>query len=41
MGVAVLSLMNEPGIEAIDSALNAPLSAYKHLKEKSVFWNSQ
>jgi geranylgeranyl transferase type-1 subunit beta len=41
MGVAVLSLMSEPGIEAIDSALNAPLSAYTHLKEKSVFWKRQ
>ncbi|KAI8059745.1 geranylgeranyltransferase type I beta-subunit-like protein [Thamnidium elegans] len=38
MGVAVLSLMKEPGIQEIDPALNVPLSAYKHLKENTVFW---
>lgn len=38
MGVAVLSLMKEPGIEPIHSALNLPLSGYNHLKKHSVFW---
>ncbi|KAL7310513.1 geranylgeranyl transferase type-1 subunit beta [Mucor circinelloides] len=41
MGVAVLSLMKEPGIEPIHAALNVPLSAYEHLKENSVFWKQQ
>ncbi|KAG1180604.1 hypothetical protein G6F70_000560 [Rhizopus microsporus] len=38
MGVATLSLMNEPNVQPIHAALNMPLSAYKHLKENTVFW---
>jgi geranylgeranyl transferase type-1 subunit beta len=38
MGVAILSLLKEPGIQEIEPALNVPLSAFKHLKQNSVFW---
>lgn len=38
MGVATLSLLNEPNIQPMHPALNAPLSAYHHLKENTVFW---
>ncbi|CEI91454.1 Putative Protein farnesyltransferase/geranylgeranyltransferase type-1 subunit alpha [Rhizopus microsporus] len=38
MGVAILSLMNEPNVQPIHAALNMPLSAYKHLKENTIFW---
>lgn len=41
MGVAVLSMMKEPGFKEIDPALNVPLSAYKHLKENTIFWKDQ
>ncbi|KAG1456802.1 hypothetical protein G6F56_006751 [Rhizopus delemar] len=38
MGVATLSLLNEPNIQPMHAALNVPLSAHKHLKENTVFW---
>jgi geranylgeranyl transferase type-1 subunit beta len=41
MGVAILSMLKEPGIQQIEPALNVPLSAYKHLKENTVFWKDQ
>lgn len=41
MGVAILSLLNEPGVLELEPALNIPSYTYKHLKEKTVFWNEQ
>jgi geranylgeranyl transferase type-1 subunit beta len=41
MGVAILSLLKEPGIQEIEPALNIPSSAFKHLKENTVFWKQQ
>lgn len=40
MGVAILSLLKEPGIQEIEPALNVPLSAYRHLKQSTVFWKN-
>lgn len=41
MGVAILSLLKEPGYQEVYPALNVPMSAYKHLKENTVFWKNQ
>ncbi|KAG0166753.1 Geranylgeranyl transferase type-1 subunit beta [Apophysomyces sp. BC1015] len=41
MGIAALSLMEEPGICAIDSTLNAPVTVIERLKSKSVFWKTK
>lgn len=41
MGVAILSLLNEPGVLELEPALNIPSYTYKHLKEKTVFWKQQ
>jgi geranylgeranyl transferase type-1 subunit beta len=38
MGVAILSLLQEPGVQEMDPALNVPMKAFKHLKENTVFW---
>ena len=41
MGIAALSLTDEHGIQPIEPSLNVPLSAYRHLKENTVFWKRQ
>ncbi|KAI9485896.1 MAG: geranylgeranyl transferase type-1 subunit beta-like protein [Benjaminiella poitrasii] len=38
MGVAVLSLMEEPEVKPLNSALNVSMDAYNHLIQNSVYW---
>ncbi|CAO3595756.1 unnamed protein product [Absidia cylindrospora] len=39
MGVAILSLLGEPGLQPMNTSINLPTTGVDRLKSNSVFWN--